>query len=206
MRSAPSPRATQVWVRAFVALALLLVPSLALAKSVFLNGVNIDGVSGQKFENVTVVIDDQGNILITAKGYEVQTTSPTKPGATPAGQGPVTRRYFLVSETNFPGMTQYEIDVFVNAVWVKRISHEDPQTVMEITRHLKKGKNSIHFTATKNLGDARRSASPQHYLKIIIGEGNIGGNNVMIDNPVLEYKRSAAEIQNYSEDFEVNGR
>lgn len=189
-----------------VALASLVVPSAALAASVFLNGVNIDGVTGQKFENVTVVIDDNGNVLITAKGYQVQTVSPTA-SATPAAEsGPVTRRYFLVSESNAPGMAQYDIDVFVNAVWIKRISHEDPQTVLEITRHLKKGKNVVHFTATKNVGSARRSTSPQHYLKIILGEGNIGGNNVMIDNALVEYTRTAAEMKNFSDDFEVKGR
>lgn len=189
-----------------VALASLVVPSAALAASVFLNGVNIDGVTGQKFENVTVVIDDKGNVLITAKGYQVQTVNPTATTTPAAESGPVTRRYFLVSESNAPGMAQYDIDVFVNAVWIKRISHEDPQTVLEISRHLKKGKNVIHFTATKNVGSARRSTSPQHYLKIIIGEGNIGGNNVMIDNALVEYTRTAAEMKNFSDDFEIKGR
>lgn len=189
-----------------VAFASLALPSAALAASVFLNGVNIDGVTGQKFENVTVVIDDNGNVLITAKGYQVQTTGPSTPQAPAADAGPVTRRYFLVSESNAPGMPQYDVDVFVNAVWIKRISHEDPQTVLEIGRHLKKGKNVIHFTATKNLGSARRSTSPQHYLKIIVGEGNVGGNNVMIDNAIIEYTRTAAETKNFSDEYTVTGR
>lgn len=177
------------------------------AKGVFLNGVNIDGVTDQKFENCTVVIDADGNILITAKGYEVQTVAPTKQApAAPVAPGPVSKRYFLVTEPNPPGMAQFDIDVFVNSVWIKRIGADDQQTVIEITRHLKKGKNVVHFTATKNLADARRSASPQHYVKIIIGEGNMGGNNVMIDNPVLEYKRDASEMQNFSDDFTVMGR
>ena len=105
-----------------------------------------------------------------------------------------------------PGMVQYDIDVFINSVWVKRISHEDPQTIFEVSRHMKKGKNVVHFTSTKNMGEGRRSASAQHYLKIIVGEGNIGGNNVMIDNPLLEYKRNASELMNYSNDYEVKGR
>ncbi len=199
------PLPTRALLATAVALGLALVPTGAYAASVFLNGVNIDGVTGQKFENCTVELDANGNILITAKGYQVQTVSPTKPGPS-AESGPVSKRYFLVSETNAPGMAQYDIDVFVNAVWIKRISHEDPQTVLEIGRHLKKGKNVIHFTATKNVGSARRSTSPQHYLKIIIGEGNIGGNNVMIDNALLEYSRNASEMKNYSDDFEVKGR
>lgn len=190
--------------RLLLALFVFLAPSVALA-GVFLNGVNIDGVTDQKFEDCTVVIDAKGNVLITAKGYQVQTLKEDEAEA-PEKAGPVSRRYFLVSEASHPGMTQYDVDVFINAVWIKRISHEDSQTVLEITRHLKKGKNVVNLTATKNLGDARRSTSPQHYLKVIIGEGNMGGNNVMIDNAVIEYTRTAAETKNYSEDFKVKGR
>jgi hypothetical protein len=205
MSAARTPRLLVV-VRLLLALAMVLSPSLALAVGVFLNGVNIEGVTSQTFEDCTVVIDEQGNILITAKGYQVETVSPAPAKVEPEVTGPVTRRYFLVSETSPPGMTQYDIDIFINAVWIKRISHDDSQTVLEISRHLKKGNNVVHLTATKNLGGTRRSASPQHYLKVIIGEGNMGGNNVMIDNAVIEYTRTAAEMKNFSEDFKVTGR
>ena len=177
------------------------------AKGVFLNGVNIDGVVNQKFENVTVTIDDKGNVLITAKGYEVQTQVPKPVPVAPAvDAGPVTKRYFLVSETAVPGLAQYDIDVFVNSVWIKRVSSNDAQAVAEITRHLKKGKNAVHFTATKVLSEGRKSASPAHFVKIYIGEGNMGGNNVMIDNALLEYKRDASEMQNFADEFVVEGR
>lgn len=194
--------------RIALVLALVVASSAAAAKpkGVFLNGVAIDGVTDQKFENCTVVIDSDGNILITAKGYEVQTVAPKPAAAAPVAAGPVTKRYFLVTEPNPPGLAQFDVDVFVNSVWIKRIGADEPQTVIEITRHLKKGKNVVHFTATKNLADARRSASPQHYVKIIIGEGNMGGNNVMIDNPLLEYKRDASEMQSFSDDFTITGR
>src|SRR6266498_319157 len=44
----------------------------AAAPAVTLNGVAIDGVTSQKFENCTVVIDEKGNIHIQAKGYAVK--------------------------------------------------------------------------------------------------------------------------------------
>lgn len=189
--------------------ACLLTSSAAAAPrgSLFLNGVNIDGVTNQKFENVTVVIDDKGNVLILAKGYEVQAgPAPAKPAVAPPSAGPVSRRYFLVSETNAPGMAQYDIDVFVNSVWIKRVSAADAQAVVEVTRHLRKGKNSVQFTATKVVQDSRKSTSPQHYMKIYIGEGNMGGNNVMIDNPLLEYRRDASEQQNFADEFFIEGQ
>jgi hypothetical protein len=176
---------------------------------VFLNGVNIDGVTNQKFDNVTVVIDDKGNVLIQAKGYEVKQADPKPAATTPAPDaGPVTKRYFLVSEIAGIGMAQYDIDVFVNSVWIKRVSSTDPQaqSVVEISRHLRKGKNTIHFTATKNIGTERKSASPTNYVKVYIGEGNIGGNNVMIDNPLVEYKRDASETQNFADEFVIEGK
>lgn len=185
--------------------ALLGTSPAAVAASVFLNGVNIDGVTGQRFENCTVVIDQNGDVQIAADGYRVETAVPTSAAPATAG-GPVTQRYFLVSETNAPGMAQYDIDIFVNATWVKRISHEDPQTVIELSRYLKQGKNLIHFTATKVLGSARRSTSPQHYMRVIIGEGSMGGNNVMIENALVEYTRTAADMKNFSDEFTIKGR
>ena len=180
----------------------------AMAKGVFLNGVNIDSVLNQKFENVSVTIDDKGNVLITAKGYEVQATQPAlKVPLVPAAEaGPVTKRYFIVSETSAPPLAQYDIDVFVNSVWIKRVSSADAQVVAEITRHLRKGRNSVHFTATKVLGDSRKSASPVHFVKIYIGEGNMGGNNIMIDNALLEYKRDASEMQNFADELFIEGK
>lgn len=180
----------------------------ALAKgSVFLNGVNIDGVVNQKFENVTVTIDDKGNVLIAAKGYEVQAQTPATKAAQPAPDaGPVTKRYFLVSETAGPGLAQYDVDVFVNSTWIKRVSSNDLQAVVEVSRWMKKGKNTVHFAATKVMGAERKSSSPVHYLKIYIGEGNMGGNNVMIDNALIEYKRDASETGNFADELVIEGR
>jgi hypothetical protein len=187
-------------------IACLGVATTAHAKGVFLNGVNIEGVTDQKFENVTVVIDAEGNVLITAKGYDVKPaeTGPAPTATTKAG--PVTKKYLLYAETSAPGLVQYDIDVFVNSVWVKRISDDERQTNFDITPHVRKGKNVIHFTATKNVGQGRRSTSPQNTLRVIVGEGNIGGDTVMIDNTIVDYTRNAGEIRNFSNDFEVVGR
>ncbi|MCP4499243.1 MAG: hypothetical protein GY822_04650 [Deltaproteobacteria bacterium] len=205
-----SPLASSLWTRAwqrrrfrFFGLALcalmLLSTSLLAKPSVFLNGVNIDGVTQQKFKNVTVEIDAQGNVLIFAKGYEVKSVAKNATG------GPVTRRYFLISETNAPGMTQFDIDVFINSVWVKRISHKDAQNVIEITDKMHKGKNIVHFTATKSMKNGSLR-SPQHYIKVLVGEGNMGGNNVMVDKTLAEYSRTAANTGNHSQEFVVQGR
>ena len=182
--------------------------SSAANAGVYLNGVNIDGVTGQTFENCTVTIDDKGNVLIVAKGYEVQ-GAPTKPtaateSATPAE--PVTKHYFLVSEQSVVGMAQYDIDVYVNAKWVKRVGANDQQVLLEISKFLNKGRNVIHFTATKNTKEPRKSTSDKHFVKVHVGEGNVGGNNVMLESSLVEYVRTAAETQTFDDDVVIKGQ
>jgi hypothetical protein len=190
------------------ALTSVLLSSAPASASIFLNGVNIDGVVSQSFENCTVKIDEKGNILITAKGYEVQaqgkTSTPPAP-ATPAFE-PVTKQYYLVTDVSTPALAQYDVDVFVNQVWVKRVNATDAQVILEISKHLHKGKNSVHFTATKNLKEGRKSVAPAHYMKIHVGEGSVSGNNVMLDNPLIEYTRTAAEITTFDDDLVITGR
>lgn len=209
-------------VSAALAFACALVFSLSAgAVSVYLNGVNIDGVTNQKFENCTVELDARGNVLIKAKGYQVQVQQqaapppqpqpvvqppPVQPPPPPMG-ATLTRRYFMVTEMNFPGMVQYEVDIFINSVWVKKVwDDEDQRLYFEVTRYLRPGRNVVHFTATKMQTAARRSNAPGHFFKVVLGEGNIGGETVMIDNPLLEYRRNASEAQTFNDDFVINAR
>ncbi|HOX43345.1 MAG TPA: hypothetical protein PK668_07095 [Myxococcota bacterium] len=185
----------------------LAVGGVAWARNVFLNGVRIDAVTGQKFEKCTVTIDANGDIFIDAPGYAVQAKDGQKaqpanlPGAGSAG---ASKRYWLVKEENYPGKTQYEIDIYINSQWWKRIrSDDEPSMVIELTKHLKPGPNVLHFAATKKVGEQRLSVSPEVYLRLIVGEGDMGGNNVMIESPLVQYKRTAAETENYNDEYNI---
>ena len=90
---------------------LMLFSCTALAGSVYLNGVKIDGVSNQKFERVTVRIDEKGNVLIEAPGYAVKQVEGPPPDATGPAQGTISKHYFLVTEQNVTGMTEYDVDL-----------------------------------------------------------------------------------------------
>lgn len=207
-----------------------LLPALAWGASVYLNGVKIDGVTNQKFEKATVRIDEQGNVLIQAPGYAVKvvtppptapvtarpplaTTVPSVPVATlpavppPAAVPPrITRRYWLATEQTVTGMTEFDIDVYVNAKWVMKLRNSDAQTVVEITRHLVPGKNSVLFAAHKVAAGTRRSLSAEHRFKIVVGEGNVGGDRVLIDNPLIRFQRTAADAQDVSQEFTLSTR
>ena len=61
---------TKKIIKALVLIGIFFSGSPALAVAVSLNGVNVDGITNQRFENCTVVVDEFGNINIVAKGYE----------------------------------------------------------------------------------------------------------------------------------------
>ncbi len=190
----------------------------ASAASVTLNGVNIDGVTSQKFENCTVTIDGQGDVHIEAKGYAVKTggtSAPTDPAVrtTPATQaadarppaGKLTRRYFLATEQTAPG-TQYDLAIFINAQWIREVKASEPQLVMEITKYLRPGPNKLTLAATKRIQGERLAYGSDVQLKVVVGEGNVGGGHVMIDVPLVETQLTAAEMDDKTMEFVVEAR
>jgi hypothetical protein len=206
------------------ALAGALTPAAAsAAPSVTLNGVNIDGVTGQRFENCTVVIDERGDVHIQAKGYAVRTsgeeapppvrTQPAAPAraavipeASAPAPGKLGRRYFLATEQSEPDGTQYDVAIFVNAQWIREVKSSEPQVVMEVTKYLRPGPNKVVIAATKRIQGDRRSHSKDVTLKVVIGAGNIGGDHVMIDDPLIEMTRTAAEIEDRTQEYALDAR
>lgn len=182
------------------------------APAVTLNGVPIDGATGQRIENATVVIDEKGAVHIEAAGYAVKT--PAVPGARPpapaaiepaAGDGQLARRYFLVTEHAAPG-TPFDLAVFINSQWIREVKAVEPQVVMEITRYLRPGPNRLVLATTRRAQEERASASPEVALKVVVGEGSVGGDHVTIDAPLVEASRTAAEREDRSEEFVVEAR
>jgi hypothetical protein len=187
-------------------LSLLLFSGSALAGSVYLNGVKIDGVTNQKFEKATVRIDEKGNVLIEAPGYAVKQLE-GGPLETPvSNSGVIHKQYFLVTEQNVVGMTEYDIDMYVNSKWVRKLKSVEDQIVSEITKNLVPGKNTVMFIAKKVAPEARKSLSSTHFFRIIIGEGTMSGDHVMIDNPVVRFERTAANTDDISKEFSLTAR
>lgn len=187
-------------------LSLLMVGAPVHAGSVYLNGVKIDGVTNQKFDKATVRIDDKGNVLIEAPGYAVKQLEGGPSEAPVANSAVITKHYFLVTEQNAVGMTEYDVDMYVNSKWVRKLKSSEDQIVSEITRHLHPGKNSVMFIAKKVSPGERKSHSPAHFFKIIIGEGDMNGDHVVIDNPVVKFERTAADVNDTTKEFTINAR
>ena len=103
-------------------------------------------------------------------------------------------------------MTDFDIDVYVNSKWIRKLKNHEEQIYTEVTKYLTPGKNTVLLAAKKIPGTSRSSYSPSHTFRVIVGEGNIGGDNVMIDRPVVDWKVSAADEDDASKEFTFTTR
>jgi hypothetical protein len=199
------------------ALLLLAGQARAAGPALSLNGVPIDGVVNQRFENVTVVIDERGNVNILARGYSVSrpepepATAPATPPSPPAAAGEprpfgtLTHRYFLVAQQTEPGMTEYDVSVFLNGRWVREVRSDSDAEPFEITRFLQPGANKVVLVATKRLaGAVRRSSSREQKLQILVGEGS--GGPAPLESPQVLMTRTAAETETVTEEHNLVAR
>jgi len=188
---------------------VLLASPPALAGGLFVNGVPADGIRNTAFQNCDVRIDDQGNVHIAAKGYSVVggpppgAAMPATPGiAPPTAPAALSRRYFLVALAGRPGEAQWEIDVFINSKFVRKVNGREAQTMVEVTKYLQVGRNTVHVQATKSLGSyGRRSSSPQAYVEVVVGEGSQTSGALLVNNPIVRYRKTAAEMSTEVRDF-----
>ncbi|GHG92056.1 hypothetical protein [Comamonas sp. JC664] len=143
-----------------------------------------------------------------AQGAPTAAPAAKVPTAPPPSSGParLTQRYWLVTEQPVPGMTGYDIDVFINSKWLRKLRGNEDQVVMEVTRSLQPGANTVTFIARKGPAGDARSSSPGHVFRVIIGEGNEGGGNVMIDNPLIRFQKTAADTQDATQEFTLTTR
>ena len=182
----------------------LLVVSLfaqfAFAGDVFLNGVNLEGLTNQKFEKVNVTIDGRGNVLIDAPGYSV---SKVAVGTEKKEEAVITKKYFLVTEQTPLGMTEYDIDLLLNGKLLRTLRNGDEQIVAEITKHLHPGKNSVMFTARKrySVPGEPRSVDKRHVFRVIVGEGTTTKEQVVIEVPEITFTRTAADSGDITQEF-----
>jgi len=207
---------------AVVIVAMLLAPLAALAASqLSINGVpigsvslHVKGLENISFEKCTnVKVEPNGDVKIECPGYDLRSQlppealePPPKPVTPPKELlGKVSKRYWLVtSQTQPPGMTQFDVDLYVNGKWVRRFKNDEGTAVVEITKHMVPGANKIILAGTKNLIGGRKSTSADAQYRFVIGEGDIQGANLRIDKVLLDAKRTAAETENVNDEKDIN--
>ncbi|MCC6995446.1 MAG: hypothetical protein IT370_12615 [Deltaproteobacteria bacterium] len=136
-------------------------------------------------------------------------TSPAAATATApaAADGKLRKRYWIVATQPRVGAAQYDVDVFLNGKFLRKVRSKDAQTVVEITDKLAPGRNVIHLAAQKSYTGGRRfSASPDDTFTVIVGEGAMGKGTVTITNPLARMVRSAAETRGFVSDSTITAR
>jgi hypothetical protein len=193
------------------------------ARDVYLNDVKLDSsvlINSQTFPACEVRFDEKGDVHITAKGFKIdvkpagdkgdkpKTSTPpagSDPAPAPAAQA-LTKRYWLVSKQPKKGLAQYEVDVYLNGKFVKKVRSSDDPVILEVTKNIRPGQNQVTLVATKAMGDKRLSSSPTDTLEIVLGEGTVGGGTVSITKTVVNYVRTAQETRNFSDETRFEGR
>ncbi|MEO1268155.1 MAG: hypothetical protein AAFX99_08655 [Myxococcota bacterium] len=194
-------------------LIVITVASTAVAVDVYLNGVKVNGITSQNFEDVDIRFDAKGDVHITVDGVQVKmvdqlNAEQAQPNSTgKSGQSSaLSQKYWLISDQSDRGMAQYDIDIHINGQYVTRVKSDAPQTVLEITRYVVPGRNRVVFTAIKSIPDRRRSFSPDHHITVLIGEGARDSKQLTIDRSLLEYKRLANQVENHTETMMFDAR
>ena len=62
----------------------------------------------------------------------VAAPAPTPAPVDSAAVARVTRWYWLATEQSVPGMTDYDIDLFINSKWVRKLHNGEDQDVFKV--------------------------------------------------------------------------
>jgi hypothetical protein len=178
---------------------------------VFLNGVQITGAKEQVIDKAKVVLDKSGNVHITAPDYKVKEVgTDAGSGRQPAAQttsAHLSKKYFVVTNITRPAMTGYQIQVIINNKFLKAISDDVPQFVLELNNYLKEGKNTVSFRALRPEGKSAQSTLASDAFSVVLGEGkgNEGGT-LTIDDVLGEFKVTAIDRGEKAKTFTINAR
>jgi hypothetical protein len=191
--------------------AVLAAPRAASAREIYVNGVRIANshqLRMQELTNASVRFDAAGNVWISAPDYHVEII-PGRPLVVPAP--PVvavigSTRYYL-TWTNSPviGRAQYNFDVVVNGKVISRVMANDPSNQRDITAFIQQGTNNVRIIANKDISQGGRlSSSDEEAMTVSVSQGHSAGGAIVIDDVLLEMRRSAFDTDTFFADAMFN--
>jgi len=198
---------------ALVCVAALAIAPAAMARKVYLNGVDITGLKNKTFKNATVTIDENGDIHLNAPNYKVELvdadpgSEPTSEAGPDGGANPALRmRLFLATNPSPGGRAQYDLHVKVNGVQRKVIKAGSSPLVMEVSAWFKKGSNAVTVTAIKDTSGGRKSVSPSDELQLLIGFGDDTGKKVQMKQSDIkvDFKCNASQTTTVKQTYSIN--
>lgn len=196
--------------RAFVILSLLCAWSpgaRAGERKIFLNGIDLSNVEVpvHEFKSCTVRFDQDGNVHISAPGFEMAKTKKGKKAAAKRSKPILSARYFLVNKGMSSGKVQFDVTVYINGKKVRTVRSGVRDGVIEVTKYMRAGNNRIELVARKNLGKNKKRASyaASAEIEIVFGVGTLADGSVILRKTVLSYQRNASETGRFSDSFDV---
>lgn len=168
---------------------------------VFINDVEVTGLTNQEFKNCTVNFDEKGNIKISAPGYKIKRLDSEGSGSsssassttvvTEKGGKKTKNKYFLVTEELQGKKVWDKYSLIINGSVVKSFESSDGVLLEDISKHFDKGTNQIVITAAKK--DSYPGGSKSVWYRVIIGEGHEEGKKIVIDKTLMQLTRKGSD-------------
>jgi hypothetical protein len=169
----------------------------ANAATLYVNGTPVDGLRNFEFTNVSVEVDENGDVFIIAPQYNVslgdqaeaknkkkrKNKDVTTPPA-PSGDGEVpANRWWLISEDN--DTSGHVVDVTVNGTVITTFKSGGKQLIMDVGPYLNMGENTLDFVSR---GDKPGGGA----LFLYLGTGSVDAGRISQDEPKIKFKRNAS--------------
>jgi hypothetical protein len=174
---------------------LLALALSANAGTLHVNGAPVDGLRSFEFSNVSVKVDENGDVFIIAPQYNVsfgdeaeakkkkRKNKDVVTPPSPSGDGLVPgNRWWLISEDN--STTGHVVDVTVNGTVITTFKSGGKQVIMDVGPYLWMGDNTIGFTS-------RGETPGGGALFLYMGTGSIDAGRISQDEPKIKMKRNA---------------
>lgn len=204
-RDSRHPRRGADVASALLCCVVLAFPLMTHAADVFINGVQVNGLTSESFDKAQVRFDEKGNVHITVPDVKIRFEGSPNEGSSEgavaaraaADKPRLSRDYFLISSQTNPGATQYDIEIHINGRFVTRArSADSKQLTIKLNEYLSPGDNTIVFTAVKRLGEGRKSFSRQDEFTLLLGQGEASGQQIIIEKTLVRYSRDASQVDN----------
>ena len=189
--------------------ALLALSLGANAATLYVNGTPVEGLRDFEFTNVTVQVDENGDVFIIAPQYNVsvgdvaeaknkkrrKNKDVTTPPAA-SGDGTVSaNRWWLISDDN--QTSGHVIDVTINDTVISTYKSAGKQLIMDVGPYLNAGDNTVRFVSR---GDKPSGGA----LFLYMGTGSVDGGRISQDEPKIKFKRNASSAAQDSVSFKLS--
>ena len=193
----------RVFTLSVVVFSILFGSGSALAGDIYINGHKLNNLKDTTFTGCTVVFDSNGNIQITAPGYQIvrEGEQPEVSQQQPAPVDELKYQYFIYSTTNSVGLVPFMFSLWINGKKVLDVDVTKSQTAVEITKHLRRGANSLKLEARHHAGGSGNAA---HEFLVAVGKGKAQEGMLEITQQIAQMSRKGNDANSGVKEFHID--